>query len=884
MILVIITFTPLSSPGDFVRKLELCSSKSRVIVGRASTNKAKKILADKDNAWFDSPIMSRQHAVLSMSSLPKVSPHSGPRSKPMKICLHWRQRITLQDCGSTHGTFVSGERLTPHKAHVLNESDIITFGSRIVSGVHVYPAQQFSLGFEWKTPAFSSSIASSKPPKSTGFRVPEEEDDSSSEVSIADSLEIVDSHPRTYFVPSSEDEESMDEDQDMDAYGSKAAPDLSREISDISKLETQRLTTNNDSAATKQQPSKEETKPVGASHANPIDLEKPQNRQGCIDIDSESDDGGPEVLPTGPIPASNNSLPPKLGCSSSLDNRSSSWSGQLSTPKLVCTATVEDWQSDDDYGGDPDFSDIEYDYHSPVNRQAQQTDGLKSFPERHVSFKPDQPPSACVSKDQGVNDQVVHPILPFPSLDRAPSPSDAALVRKSFVAEAEAEFDGIMAPPLCEDQVVLEGVAKRADQTSESNYTLYSTKIAIDGGVEEAERVKQVDKEKQPLMEDDDSEGERLKEIRRKEDRRKDEPFRFEDQTRNRNGEQQNAHYRFNDPYPPSRGIIPWEEPLPDLFGDGHVPHPDPKSYRNGPFSIRSGLDGADPLSYNPGPPRFSGNPPSFPSYSGDYMSTFRDTNQLPAYSRDYGYETGNLFNADLSSTEFPFYSYTHSGVQKRPRYGSSTHSGAANDLIIPKPLWAHKHVVSKPDEVQPPRVPIANLLTSQFGSRAFLEHDKAAEPDILSPPMSPPSPPQESKGTKRKADQLEASEGDVGQDSFEDVSVPKSDSQPSVLPDAQPREPAPPAETTITQTSQDGFVLQGQGSSQSQLNALAAREPGPARKKARTRSSEIGGTAKYISGVMSGLAIGVGVVAAFIASIPDSVREEALREAGSLL
>ena len=887
LISVIITLTPLSSPGDFARKLELCSTKSRIIVGRASNNKTKKILADKDNAWFDSPIMSRQHAMLSMSSLPKVSPQV-PSRKPTDICLHRRQRVFLQDCGSTHGTFLSGERLLPHKPHALNESDIITFGSRVTSGVHIYPAQQFSVGFEWKTSTFSGSITLSKPPKSTGFRVPEEEDDSSSDVSIADSLEIVNSHPRTYFVPSSEDEESMDEDQDIDVYSSKAAPDLSKEISDISKLETQRSTTNSDNAATKQQPSKEETKPMGASHANPIDLEKPQTRQGCIDIDSESDDGGPEVLPMGPIPASNNPLSPKLGCSSSLDNRPSNWSGQLSTPapKLLNTATVEDLQSDDEYGAEPDFSDIDYDC-SPVNRQSQQSDGSNNFPERHVSVKLNQPSVAGVSKDQGVNDQIIHPVLPFASLDRAPSPSDAALVRKSFVVEAE--FDGNLPPPVCEDQVVLEGVARQAGQASENRYNMNGTKTAIDGGVQEAEGVKQAHEERQSLIEDYDSEGEPHKESRhwedrRKEDRRKEEPFRFEDQIRDRIIEHQNNHYRVcNEPFPPSKGVNPWEEPLPDLFGDGHVSHPDPKSYRNGPFSIRSGLDAADPVSYNHGPPRFSGNPPSFPS-SGDYMNTLRDTNQLPAYGRDYGYETGALFNPDFSSTEFPFYPYTQSGVQKRSRYGSSTHCGAANDLIIPKPLWAHKRVVSKSDEVQPPRVPIANLLTPQFGSRAFLDHDKAPEPDLLSPPMSPPSPAPQSKGTKRKADQSEANEGDMVQDSFENVSVPKFDSQHSILPDAQPREPAAPAETTITQPSQDGFVLQGQGSSQSQLNALAAREAGPARKKARTRASKIGGTAKYISGVMSGLAIGVGVVAAFIATIPDSVREEAVREAGNLL
>lgn len=74
--LVIITLTPLSNPGDCVRNLELSSTKNTIYIGRASKNETKGLLADRSNAWFDSPIMSRQHAALSMSSLPKVSSHA----------------------------------------------------------------------------------------------------------------------------------------------------------------------------------------------------------------------------------------------------------------------------------------------------------------------------------------------------------------------------------------------------------------------------------------------------------------------------------------------------------------------------------------------------------------------------------------------------------------------------------------------------------------------------------------------------------------------------------------------------------------------------------------------------------------------------------------
>ena len=72
--LAVVTLTPLETPDDFTRVIVLTSTKNKISIGRASKNEAKGLIAERDNAWFDSPIMSRQHAVLSMSALPKVSP------------------------------------------------------------------------------------------------------------------------------------------------------------------------------------------------------------------------------------------------------------------------------------------------------------------------------------------------------------------------------------------------------------------------------------------------------------------------------------------------------------------------------------------------------------------------------------------------------------------------------------------------------------------------------------------------------------------------------------------------------------------------------------------------------------------------------------------
>lgn len=71
-----ITLTPLtirSDPDDFVRILRINPSKTTIVVGRASKNVDKGLVAAKQNAWFDSPIMSRKHAVFSINPVTKVS-------------------------------------------------------------------------------------------------------------------------------------------------------------------------------------------------------------------------------------------------------------------------------------------------------------------------------------------------------------------------------------------------------------------------------------------------------------------------------------------------------------------------------------------------------------------------------------------------------------------------------------------------------------------------------------------------------------------------------------------------------------------------------------------------------------------------------------------
>lgn len=47
------------------------------------------------------------------------------------------QEIYLQDCGSTHGTFMDKKRLEPGVEFTVGDGEVITFGQRVTSGAGV---------------------------------------------------------------------------------------------------------------------------------------------------------------------------------------------------------------------------------------------------------------------------------------------------------------------------------------------------------------------------------------------------------------------------------------------------------------------------------------------------------------------------------------------------------------------------------------------------------------------------------------------------------------------------------------------------------------------------------------------------------------------------
>lgn len=93
------------------REFDLPLDSTSYPIGRASNSNLKKKLAPAStNAFIDSPVVSRQHAVLFANAT------SGT------------PQVYISDCKSMHGTMVNGLALEPNKPHLLKTGDELQFG------------------------------------------------------------------------------------------------------------------------------------------------------------------------------------------------------------------------------------------------------------------------------------------------------------------------------------------------------------------------------------------------------------------------------------------------------------------------------------------------------------------------------------------------------------------------------------------------------------------------------------------------------------------------------------------------------------------------------------------------------------------------------------
>ncbi|KAL5113284.1 hypothetical protein ACEQ8H_008845 [Pleosporales sp. CAS-2024a] len=127
-------------------------------IGRASRNTTKQdLMPAADNAYIDSPVISRHHALLSART------QGG------------RPHIFVTDLGSMHGTMVNGEMLAKHTPRQLSSGDKLQFGIDVSRDQDFFVARQYD---------FEAHLNHAPAPFSTGFSVPdsdsEEVDDGTS--------------------------------------------------------------------------------------------------------------------------------------------------------------------------------------------------------------------------------------------------------------------------------------------------------------------------------------------------------------------------------------------------------------------------------------------------------------------------------------------------------------------------------------------------------------------------------------------------------------------------------------------------------------------------------------------------------------------------------
>lgn len=125
-------------------------------IGRASKSPIKGLAGATNNAWFDSPVMSRNHAEIIYNPSDNV--------------------VQIRDVGSMHGTFVNGEKLRG-EAKTLKINDRVVFGIVVRRGMDSFPPCHFNINYEvlpWKKPN-SYTVPDSSSDEDEGYNYSDED-------------------------------------------------------------------------------------------------------------------------------------------------------------------------------------------------------------------------------------------------------------------------------------------------------------------------------------------------------------------------------------------------------------------------------------------------------------------------------------------------------------------------------------------------------------------------------------------------------------------------------------------------------------------------------------------------------------------------------------
>ncbi|QKX57535.1 uncharacterized protein TRUGW13939_04652 [Talaromyces rugulosus] len=257
---VVVTLSPVYAPDSLpFRSLTFASNNDTAPLGRASKSESKNLVPAHDNAWFDSRVMSRDHAVLSVSLE--------------------TQTVFVRDHGSMHGTLLNEARIVPKTNIPIKNGDILTFGSEVLRGDQTFRPIAVRFNCKWHDYAIPTETA--KVYKNT-FSVPDDDDD----------VEILDSPSK----PAPEPVEPTSDSSDF-GYGSDisrpldlTSPGTSPEVkqSDLPKPTPAELSSaydpQSDPVPTNQDPQITRSSPPGSF---PIDFRRSDETDSEFDDDDD---------------------------------------------------------------------------------------------------------------------------------------------------------------------------------------------------------------------------------------------------------------------------------------------------------------------------------------------------------------------------------------------------------------------------------------------------------------------------------------------------------------------------------------------------------------------------------------------------------------------
>ncbi|RMJ22017.1 FHA domain protein, partial [Aspergillus sp. HF37] len=162
----VVTLHPLFLPDILpFRSLTFASGLDTINVGRASKRENKNLTPAHHNAWFESRVMSRDHASLSVSLGSKV--------------------VYVRDNGSMHGTWVNDKKIPPGRDVAISTDDVLTFGAEVMNGSVTFAPLRARCECQWFDPREEeTSSKPALPQRPNSFCVPDDDDDASDVYSV----------------------------------------------------------------------------------------------------------------------------------------------------------------------------------------------------------------------------------------------------------------------------------------------------------------------------------------------------------------------------------------------------------------------------------------------------------------------------------------------------------------------------------------------------------------------------------------------------------------------------------------------------------------------------------------------------------------------------